>query len=211
MHRLTSATIDNEADLRTLLGEPQPVVVSKIVDRLNHATRRFIELSPFVCLATSDADGHCDVSPRGDPAGFVRILDDRTLLVPDRPGNRIADSLRNILQNPRVAVLFVLPGLGDSFRVNGRATLITDQALLAPSAVEGKPPKLGIVIDIEQCYTQCPKAFIRSHLWDPEQFVAQSAIPTSGEVLRAIHGESFDGDDYDAQRAARYAKREGFY
>ena len=211
MHRLTSATIDNEADLRTLLGEPQPVVVSKIVDRLNHATRRFIELSPFVCLATSDADGHCDVSPRGDPAGFVRILDDRTLLVPDRPGNRIADSLRNIVQNARVAVLFVLPGLGESFRVNGRATLITDQALLAPSAVEGKPPKLGILIDIEQCYTQCPKAFIRSHLWDPERFVAQSAIPTSGEVLRAIHGESFDGDDYDAQRAARYAKREGFY
>jgi uncharacterized protein len=211
MHRLTSATIDNEADLRTLLGEPQPVVVSKIVDRLNHATRRFIELAPFVCLATSDADGHCDVSPRGDPAGFVRILDDRTLLVPDRPGNRIADSLRNMLQNPRVAVLFVLPGLGESFRVNGRATLITDQALLAPSAVEGKPPKLGIVIDIEQCYTQCPKAFIRSHLWEPERFVPQSAIPTSGEVLRAIHGESFDGDDYDAQRAARYAKREGFY
>jgi PPOX class probable FMN-dependent enzyme len=211
MHRLTSATIDNEADLRTLLGEPLPLVVSKIVDRLNHATRRFIELSPFVCLATSDADGHCDISPRGDPAGFVRILDDRTLLVPDRPGNRIADSLRNIIQNPRVAVLFVLPGLGDSFRVVGRATLITDQALLAPSAIEGKSPKLGIVIDIEQCYTQCPKAFIRSHLWDPARFVAQSAIPTSGEVLRAIHGESFDGDDYDAQRAARYAKREGFY
>jgi PPOX class probable FMN-dependent enzyme len=211
MHRLTSATINNEADLRTLLGEPQPVVVSKIVDRLNHATRRFIELAPFVCLATSDADGHCDVSPRGDPAGFVRILDDRTLLVPDRPGNRIADSLRNILQNPRVAVLFVLPGLGDSFRVNGRATLITDQALLSASAIEGKLPKLGIVIDIEQCYTQCAKAFIRSHLWDPERFVAQSAIPTSGEVLRAIHGDSFDGDDYDSQRAARYAKREGFY
>jgi PPOX class probable FMN-dependent enzyme len=211
MHRLTSATIDNEADLRALLGEPLPVVISKIVDRLNHATRRFIELSPFVCLATSDADGHCDVSPRGDPPGFVRILDDRTLLVPDRPGNRIADSLRNILQNPRVAVLFVLPGLGDSFRVNGRATLITDPALLAPSTIEGKPPKLGIVIDIEQCYTQCPKAFIRSHLWEPGRFVAQSAIPTSGEVLRAINGESFDGNDYDAQRAARYAKREGFY
>jgi len=211
MHRLTSATIDNEADLRTLLGEPQPVVVSKIVDRLNHATRRFIELAPFVCLATSNADGHCDVSPRGDPTGFVRILDDRTLLVPDRPGNRIADSLRNMLQNPQVALLFVLPGLGDSFRVNGRATIITDQALLAPSAIEGKSPKLGIVVDIEQCYTQCPKAFIRSHLWEPERFVEQSAIPTSGEVLHAIHGESFDGDDYDAQRAVRYAKREGFY
>ena len=210
MHRLTSATIDNEADLRTLLGEPQPVVLSKIVDRLNHATRRFIELSPFACLATSDADGHCDVSPRGDLPGFVRMLDDRTLLVPDRPGNRIADSLRNIVQNPRVAVLFVLPGSGDSFRVNGRATLITDQALLASSAIDGKPPKLGIVIDIEQCYTQCPKAFIRSHLWEPARFVEQSAIPTTGAVLRAIHGESFDGDDYDAKRAARYANREGF-
>lgn len=211
MHPLTSATIDSEADLRTLLGEPQPVVVSKIVDRLNLTTRCFIELAPFICLATSDADGHCDVSPRGDPAGFVQILDDRTLLVPERPGNRIADSLRNILVNPRVAMLFLLPGLGESFRVNGRATLITDQMLLAPSAIEGRSPKLGILVDIDECYTQCPKAFIRSHLWEPERFLEQSAVPTSGAVLRAIHGESFDGDDYDAQRAARYAKREGFY
>lgn len=210
-HRLTSATIESEAELRLLLGQPQPVVVSKIVDRLNPTTRCFIERSPFVCLATSDADGHCDVSPRGDPPGFVRILDDRTLLVPDRPGNRLADSLRNILVNPQIGILFVLPGLGESFRVNGRATLITDAALLAPSTVEDKAPRLGILVDIAECYTQCPKAFIRSHLWDPSRFLPAGTLPTGGQILRAIHGESFDGDAYDLARDARYAKREGFY
>lgn len=210
-HRLTPATIDTGEQLRALLGEPLPLVVSKCVDRLNHQTRRFIEQSPFVCLATSDGAGHCDVSPRGDPAGFVRILDDKTLLVPERPGNKIADSLRNILANPRVAILFVLPGLGDSFRVNGRATLVTDEALLAPCAVEGKVPTLGIVVDIEEAYTQCPKAFIRSALWDPAKFLPREALPTSGEVFRAIKGEDFDACEYDRARDERYAKREGFY
>lgn len=210
-HRLTTATIDTEVDLRALLGEPQPIVVSKIIDRLNAATRRFVEQAPFVCLATSNAAGDCDVSPRGDPPGFVRILDDRTLLVPERPGNRIADSLRNILANPHVALLFVLPGLGESFRVNGRATLTTDRDLLGPSAVEGKPPKLGILVDIDEAYAQCPKAFLRSHLWDPGRFLARDAIPTSGEMLCAIHGEGFDGEGYDRARDERYAKREGFY
>lgn len=210
-HRLTPATIDTEEQLRALLGEPLPLVVSKCVDRLNHQTRRFIEQSPFVCLATSDGAGHCDVSPRGDPAGFVRILDDKTLLVPERPGNKIADSLRNILANPRVAILFVLPGLSDSFRVNGRATLVTDEALLAPCAVEGKVPTLGIVVDIEEAYTQCPKAFIRSALWDAAKFLPREALPTSGEVFRAIKGEDFDACEYDRARDERYAKREGFY
>lgn len=210
-HRLTPATIDTGEQLRALLGEPLPLVVSKCVDRLNHQTRRFIEQSPFVCLATSDGAGHCDVSPRGDPAGFVRILDDKTLLVPERPGNKIADSLRNILANPRVAILFVLPGLGDSFRVNGRATLVTDEALLAPCAVEGKVPTLGIVVDIEEAYTQCPKAFIRSALWDAAKFLPREALPTSGEVFRAIKGEDFDACEYDRARDERYAKREGFY
>ena len=210
-HRLSSQTIDSEAQLRTLLGEPQPVVVSKITDHLHATTRCFIELSPFICLATTDASGQCDVSPRGDPPGFVRILDDRTLLVPERPGNRIADTLRNILANPRVAILFVLPGLGESFRVNGRATLTTDAELLAPSAVEGKPLKLGILVDIEEAYTQCPKAFIRSHLWDPARHLPQSAIPTNGQILQDIRGGDFDGTAYDRERDARYARREGFY
>lgn len=209
-HRLTAQTIDTEEQLRALIGEPVPLVVSKCVDRLNPQTRRFIEQSPFVCLATSDGR-HCDVSPRGDPAGFVRILDDQTLLVPERPGNRIADTLRNILANPRIGILFVLPGLGDTFRVNGRATLVTDEALLAPSAVEGKMPALGILVDIEEAYTQCPKAFIRSALWDPSKFLPRDALPTSGEVFKAIKGEAFDACEYDRARDERYAKREGFY
>jgi uncharacterized protein len=180
-------------------------------DQLNPLTRQFIERSPFLCIATSDENGHCDVSPRGDPAGFVRILDDVTLLVPERPGNRIADSLRNILRNPRVGLLFVVPGVTDTFRVNGRATLTTDASLLTPCAVEDKVPKLGILVDVETAYTQCSKALLRSHLWDPERFVARSELPTNGEIHKVLQGDAFDAAAYDAERAARYARRDGFY
>ncbi len=210
-HRLTSATIDTEDALRALLGDPVPVVCAKISDRLNPKTRVFVERSPLVCLATADEVGNCDVSPRGDPAGFVRILDDRTLLVPERPGNRLADSLRNILRNPRVGLLFLLPGAGETFRVNGRATVTTDAALLASCSVEGKPPRLGILVDIESAYTHCPKAFLRSNLWDPTTFIDPGSLPTSGEILREIQGDDFDAEDYDRKRAERYARREGFY
>ncbi|MFG6414454.1 pyridoxamine 5'-phosphate oxidase family protein [Roseateles sp. DC23W] len=210
-HRLTAALIHTEAQLRALIGEPAAIVCAKITDRLNAATRRYVEQSPFICLATSDAQGRCDVSPRGDPAGFVRILDDRTLLVPERPGNRLADSLRNLLANPRLGLLFIVPGAADTFRVNGRAVITTDAALLAPSAVEGKVPSLGLIVDIEEAYTQCSKAFLRSHLWDPARFVGPGALPTSGEVHRAIQGEGFDAERHDHERAQRYGRREGFY
>ncbi len=210
-HRLTSETIETEAALDALLGEPKPLVVAKVADRLNAVTRKFIERSPFVCLATSDANGHCDASPRGDPAGFVRILDDITLLLPERPGNRLADSLRNIVHNARVGLLFIVPGVGDSFRVNGRATLTTDARLLLPCEVEGKVPRLGILVDIESAYTQCSKAMLRSHLWDPAKFVDRAELPTGGEVMGAVVGGSFDAEAYDAERQARYARREGFY
>lgn len=210
-HRLTSHTIRDEPALRALLGEPSALVRAKLSDRLNPLTRRFVQLSPFVCLATSDAEGRCDVSPRGDPAGFVRVLDDRTLLIPERPGNKLADSLRNILANPRLGLLFVIPGVGDTFRVNGRATLTTDPALLAPCAVEGKPPRLGILVDVEEAYTQCPKAFLRSGLWDPTRFVDRALLPTGGEIHACQQGGGFDAAAYDQERAARYARREGFY
>src|SRR5207245_4014604 len=129
----TISGISSETELRELVPEPQELVVSKIVNRLNDLTRQFVDRSPFMCMATSAPDGSCDVSPRGDPAGFVRILDERSLLIPDRPGNRIADSLRNILVNPHVGLLFLIPGVGDTFRINGRATLVTDEELLAAS------------------------------------------------------------------------------
>ncbi|MFO0642568.1 MAG: pyridoxamine 5'-phosphate oxidase family protein [Polyangiaceae bacterium] len=210
-HRLTSRTIDTEEALVALIGEPTKLVLAKLSDRLNPLTRPFIELSPFVCVATTDAEGRCDVSPRGDPPGFVKILDDVTLLVPERPGNRIADTLKNVLQRPRVGLLFFLPGIGDTFRVNGRATLTTDEALLAPCEVEGKVPKLGMIVDIEEAYTQCSKAFLRSALWDPSRHLDRAALATNGAILRAIHGEDFDAETYDRERAARYARREGFY
>jgi uncharacterized protein len=211
MHRLTRETVDSVDALRAVIGTPTPIVASKVATKLNDKTRLFIEHAPFLCLATSDEEGRSDVSPRGDPPGFVRILDDTTLLLPERPGNRIADSLRNILANPRVGLLFVIPGIVDSFRVNGRATLTTDAALLAPCAVEGKTPRLGILVDIEEAYTQCGKAFLRSHLWDPSRFVDPKTLPTMGEVHRALKGPTFDAEAYDAERASRYARREGFY
>ncbi|HEU5371605.1 MAG TPA: MSMEG_1061 family FMN-dependent PPOX-type flavoprotein, partial [Gaiellaceae bacterium] len=161
--------VTDERALREVIGRPTELVASKIADRLNHLTRQFIERSPFVCVATSRPDGGLDVSPRGDPAGFVRIIDERTLLIPDRPGNKLADTLTNVLEDPRIALLFLVPGVGDSFRVNGRAQIVDDPELLAGSAVEGKVPKLGILVDIEEAFTQCSKALVRSDLWNPEK------------------------------------------
>jgi PPOX class probable FMN-dependent enzyme len=210
-HRLTDKTIDDEAALVALLGEPLALTCAKVASRLNSLTRQFIEKSPFVCLATSSAEGKCDVSPRGDPVGFVRILDDVTLLVPERPGNRLADSLKNVLSNPQVGLLFIIPGVTDTFRVNGRATLTTDADLLAPCVVESKVPKLGIIIDIEEAYTHCSKAFLRSQFWEPSKFIERDALPSNGEIFRELQGEAFDADKYDEERAARYARRENFY
>ena len=206
----TLTTIRDEEELRRLLGEPSDLVRAKVGDRLNELTRQFVDRSPFVLLATSAPDGTCDVSPRGDPPGFVRVLDGQTLLLPERPGNRLADSLRNILANPRVGLLFVVPGVGDTLRVNGRATLVTDDELLAPSAVDGKVPKLGILVDADEVFTHCSKAFLRSQLWDPGRYVERSELPSSGEIHRR-RDPSFDAESYDAERAKRYARREGFY
>jgi PPOX class probable FMN-dependent enzyme len=210
-HRLTNDTITTETALRELIGEPLPLICRKISPRLNHLTRLFIERSSFLCLATADEHGNCDVSPRGDPTGFVQILDEQTLLLPERPGNRLADSLLNILRNPHVGLLFFVPGVGDTLRVNGRATLVTDAALLTPCAVEGKVPKLGILVDVEAAFTHCSKAFLRSGLWDPSRFVDPASMPTSGQIHAALADGDFDAQTYDAERAERYARREGFY
>jgi hypothetical protein len=210
-HPRTAQVIHTESQLRALIGEPAQLTCAKISNRLNAKTRLFVERSPFICIATSDQAGNCDLSPRGDPAGFVRILDDRTLLIPDRPGNRIADSLRNMLANPHIGVLFFVPGITDTFRVNGRATITVDAELLSPSAVEGKSPLLGILVDIDEAYTQCSKAFLRSRLWDPQLHVDPTTMPTGGEVHRAIQGEQFDAEQYDKERSERYSRRVGFY
>ena len=208
---MTRRTIEHESELRDVIGSPTALVASKIADRLNDLTRQFIEQSPFVCVATASPDGGLDVSPRGDPAGFVRILDERTLLLPDRPGNKLADTLTNLLADDRIALLFLIPGVGDSFRVNGRASIVQDEDLLAPSAVDGKTPQLGILVAVEEAYTQCSKALIRSDLWNPERHIDRSELPSSGEIMRAVADPEFDAEKYDRERAERYARREGLY
>jgi PPOX class probable FMN-dependent enzyme len=201
----------NEAQLREVLGEPTELVRKKIADRLNPLTRQFVERSPFVVVATGRPDGGLDVSPRGDPAGFVRILDDRTLLLPDRPGNKLADTLTNLLEDSRIALLFLIPGVNDTFRVNGRARIVDDPELLAASEVEAKAPQLGIIVEVEEAYTQCPKALLRSELWNPERHIDRTELPRSGEILRAIADPELDVEEYEDARDGRYRRREGFY
>jgi PPOX class probable FMN-dependent enzyme len=201
----------NEAQLREVLGEPAELVRKKIADRLNPLTQQFVERSPFVVVATGAPDGGLDVSPRGDPAGFVRILDERTLLLPDRPGNKLADTLTNLLADDRIALLFLIPGVNDTFRVNGRARIVDDPELLAGSAVEGQVPRLGIVVGIEEAYTQCPKALLRSELWNPERHIDRSELPRSGEILRSVADPDLDVEEYEEARSERYRRREGFY
>jgi PPOX class probable FMN-dependent enzyme len=203
--------IRDERALREAIGSPTELVRGKIAGRLNELTRQFVERSPFVCVATAKPDGGLDVSPRGDLPGFVRILDERTLLLPERPGNRLADTLTNLLEDPRIALLFLIPGVGDTFRVNGRATIVDDAELLAPSVVEGKVPRLGLLIGVEEAYTQCSKALIRSDLWNPEHHVDRSVLPSSGEILRSLGDPDFDAEQHDRERAERYARGDGLY
>jgi uncharacterized protein len=203
--------IRDEAVLREVIGTPTELVLTKIADRLNELTRQFVERSPFVVVATGRPDGGLDVSPRGDPAGFVRILDERTLVLPDRPGNKLADTLTNLLRDDRIALLFLIPGVNDTFRVNGRARIVDDPELLADSEVEGKAPQLGVLVEVEEAYTQCPKALLRSELWNPERHIDRSELPTSGEILRTVADPELDVEEYEEGRAERYRRREGFY
>jgi uncharacterized protein len=203
--------ITDEAQLREIVGRPTETVLSKISNHLNELTRQFIERSPYLCVATVAPNGGLDVSPRGDAAGFVRILDERTLLIPDRPGNRIADTLVNLLADPRIALLFLIPGIGDTFRVNGRAVITDDVELLAASTVAGKPPKLGLLLAIDEAYTQCSKASIRSEIWNPEKHIERDELPSSGAILRSLTASEFDADEYDRERAERYGRGEGLY
>jgi uncharacterized protein len=203
--------IETETALRDVIGSPSELVAGKVADRLNDIFREYIERSPFVCVATVSAEGGLDVSPRGDPAGFVRILDEHTLLIPDRPGNKIADTLTNVLATGRIGLLFLVPGIGDTFRVNGSARIVDDPDLLEGSIVDGQTPKLGLVVTVEEAYTQCSKALIRSDLWNAEHHVDPKVMPTTGEMLKAVSDPTLDVDAYERARAERYRNREGLY
>jgi len=207
----TQRIIRDEAELRAIVGTPIDTVVAKLADHVNELMAQFIERSPFVCLGTASADGGMDVSPRGDPAGFVRVLNEHTLLIPERPGNRLADSLTNLLSDPRIGLLFLLPGVAETFRVNGEAVIVDDPELLAPSAIEGKVPRLGILVTVKEAYTQCAKAIIRSDVWNPERHIERSELPRHGDILRSLSLPDLDVEAHEKLRAERYARREGLY
>lgn len=194
--------IRDEAALTALYGEPVAAAIAKEVDYLHPHYRSMIEASPFMVLATSGPGG-LDVSPRGDPAGFVAVEDDRTLLIPDRRGNNRVDSLRNIVHDPRIALLFLIPGVGETLRVNGRATISVRPALLERFAFRGRLPRSVIVVQVEAVYFQCPKALVRSDLWNPEKHVARRSLPSSGTILADISAGRIGGEQYDREYPER--------
>jgi len=172
------------AALAAIYAAPSPLAAAKMLDRLDKWCRRFLELSPFVTLASSDAEGRTDVGPRGDKPGFVRVLDDRTIAIPDRPGNNRIDSLRNIVANPEVATLFLIPGIDETLRINGRARLSRDPALLEAMAVDGKPAKLAIVVEVREAFLHCAKAFKRSALWRPDEWPDRAGLASAAQIWR---------------------------
>lgn len=175
--------IETEEELRTLLGYPGELVRNKVIPILDEHCRRFIAKSPLLMMATSDHEGHCDVSPRGDAPGFVLVLDDRHLVIPERPGNRRMDSFRNLLSNPHAGLIFMIPGLEETLRVNGRAYIIRDEKLLQQMDSHGRTPLVGIVVEVEECYTHCAKAFKRSSLWNPESWMAKESLPNIAQMI----------------------------
>jgi uncharacterized protein len=189
--------VTDAAALRTLYGEPSDGAIAKEVDHVHPHYRVMIEASPFMVMATSGPDG-LDVSPRGDPPGFVVVEDETTLLIPDRRGNNRTDSLGNLISDPRIALLFLIPGVGETLRVNGWAEISVDPDLLARFPAQGKLPRSVIVVHVERVYFQCPKALVRSDLWNPAKHIERRSLPSSGTILADITRGRVGGAEYDA-------------
>jgi len=196
-------SIKNETKLRTIYKNPGDLAVKKSLSHLDKHLRHFINLSPFLVLSTVRPDGYCDASPRGDAPGFVRVLDDKNIFLPDRPGNNRLDSLTNILSNPGIGLLFMIPGLEETLRVNGKAHIISDITLLKPSIVHKKIPKSGLKITINECYIHCGKALRRSKIWNNETHIKKGTYPSIGKILvdqQAAPGMSVEELDNFAEK-----------
>jgi PPOX class probable FMN-dependent enzyme len=202
---MTDHTITDVAALEAIYGAPRGASITKEVDRLLPVYRTFVEAAPFCALATSGPEG-LDVSPRGDAPGFVTVEDDKTLYLPDRAGNNRVDSLRNVVRDPRIALLFLIPGIGETFRINGTAKVSIDPALLERFAIDGKKPRSVLKIAIESVFFQCSRAIVRSDLWNPEKHRDRTSLPTAGQILQAVSQEAFDGAAYDAALPKRVAE-----
>src|SRR5437762_939695 len=200
--------IEDIAEIRSIYGEPMERAVKKQLPRLEKHSRAFIARSPFLVMATTDPNGRCDASPKGDAPGFVQVVDDETLLIPDRLGNNRIDTIGNLLERPGVGLIFFVPGLNETLRVNGRARITTDPALLEPLAVNGKVPRSGILVAAEEIYFHCGKALIRSDLWNPEKQLPKSEFPSLGRILaEQIGGMSVE----EAERATAESYRTRLY
>ena len=175
--------ITSPDELQSLIGSPSELVIRKQLAELDHHMQAFIAESPFLLLGTYDRDGRCDVSPRGDLPSVAKVLDSKTLVIAERPGNRRADSLQNVIETGRVGLLFVIPGLGETLRVNGVACVIREDPVLAALSVQGKSPVVGIAVEVEECYLQCAKALIRSKLWEPPQPLKTPSLSCFAEIL----------------------------
>ena len=182
--------------LQVLYGEKMPAAVIKEIDHINDSYRKLIEAAPFVAVATSGPEG-LDCSPKGDARGFVRILDDKTLAIPDRPGNNRIDGFRNIVRDPRIALLFLIPGIGETLRVNGRASITTDPELMQSFAVNGKLPRCVILVHVESVYFHCSKAIVRSKLWDAETKIDRKSLPSTGTIIAELSQGRLGGEEYD--------------
>ena len=198
---MTTHTLTTVAQPEAVYGQPTERAVRKEIDHLNEDYRAFVEASPFIVLSSVGAGG-TDASPKGDAPGFVRILNERLLAIPDRPGNNRIDNLRNIVEDGRVSVLFIVPGVGETLRVNGTATISADPALLASFAVQDKLPRTVILVKLQSVYFHCSKALVRSKLWERAQ-EARPALPSTGKMLQRLTGGAFDGDAYDRELPER--------
>lgn len=175
--------IKNESELRERIGESSESVKNKVIDYLDKHCRGFISKSPFLLISSSNTNGECDVSPRGDAPGFVRVMDHVHLVIPERPGNRRADTMRNVIENPNLGLIFIIPGLEETLRVNGEACLVKDQEILESMAYRGKIPKLAIGVKVKECYIHCAKAFRRSSLWDSSTWPRENNRPYVPKIL----------------------------
>jgi len=198
--------ITSERGLRALLGDVSPRAANKDRDRLHPHDRAWLAASPFCLIATSAADGTCDVSPKGDPPGFTLVLDDTTIVVPERPGNRRGDGYRNILSNPRVGLIYLVPGRGDTLRINGRARLVSDAPWFDDLVVKGHRPVLAMVVEIEQLFYHCSKAFLRSQLWQPETWGAPD-LPSRATIARDVERAPGTAEELAAYYGPSYADR----
>jgi PPOX class probable FMN-dependent enzyme len=194
--------IRDEAALQALYGEASGGAISKEIDYIHPHYRAMIEASPFVVVASSGPGG-LDATPRGDPAGFVHVLDDKTLLIPDRRGNNRVDTLRNILHDDRVALLFLIPGVGETLRVNGRASISVAPALIERFPFRGTLPRSVLVVRAERVYFQCPKALVRSELWNPEKHISRRSLPSTGTILADITAGKVGGEQFDREYPER--------